>query len=370
MAEATPSVWSKAAAKTLFNPLRALYVFYGEDDVQKDEAIALLRTVVVSPDFADFDCETLDADTTTPEEILAAAGMAPFGSSHRLVIVRGAELFRKREKQSDAERLAEGVQRLGKSSCLVLRVAAAEDEKSRGKTLLTAKFDRAAYAVGAVVQCRALSEQGLQDWIEAECGAAGKRIEPAAAARLIQAAHGDRIALQGELEKAVCYIGDGKIITRASVDAVCSFDPEDVMFKLVEVISQRDPDRSLRLLHELLRYDNKPQSVAGKLLALLSRQFRFLWQAHELSRNRIDAAMIKTLPARIADELPSEGSITAMAWKARDLYALARLWDRESLVQAFEALLECDLANKGGQEGSTDVVTNIELLILSLCRTK
>ena len=62
-----------------------------------------------------------------------------------------------------------------------------------------------------------------------------------------------------------------------------------------------------------------------------------------------------------------EGSIVAMAWKARDIYGVARSWSRGEIVQAFEWMLECDLSNKGGGEGSESVVTNIEILILNLC---
>lgn len=363
-------VWSRAAAKTLFQPLQPVYVFYGEDDCLKDEALAILRKKAVDESFADFDFEMLDADAKTPEEILASANLAPFASSHRLIVVRGAEAFRKREKAADAERLAQGITQLGAASCLALRVGAAEDEKSRGKTVLSAKLDAAVKARGALVQCKALTEQGLIDWLEGEAQKADKTLDEEAALRLIKAAHGERVALTNELEKALCYAGEARHITFDMAAAVCSYDPEDVMFKLVDAISRRNADQSLRLLHELLRYDTKPQSVAGRLLALLMRQYRLLAQAHELARRRIDPAMVKSLPAEILTELPGEGSIVSMAWKARELFTSVRSWDRASLAQAFELLLECDLSNKGGSEGSEDVVTNLELLILNLCGQK
>jgi len=363
-------IFSQGAAKALFDPVQRVYVFYGEEDRQKDEALNLLRAAAVDAAFADFDYEVLEADTAAPEQILAAAGLAPFGSPYRLVVVRGAEVYRRREKQADAERLAQGISSLGPSSCLALRVAAAEDEKSRGKTILTAKLDAAIRARGATVQCKPLTEHDLLDWLAAQARAAGKRLGEEAGLRLIQSAHGDRTALVNELEKALCYVGDGPAITLEAVEATCSYDPEDVMFKLVDAITRRDADRALRLLRELLRYDTKPQSVAGRLLALLARQYRLLWQAHELSRRRFDPGQVKNLPPDLAAELPAEGSIVGMAWKARELFATARGWDRPALAQTFELLLKCDLANKGGGEGSEDVVTNLEILILNLCRMK
>ena len=176
------------------------------------------------------------------------------------------------------------------------------------------------------------------------------------------------MALHNELEKAICFAGDAPYITLDMVEETCSYNPEDVMFKLVDAISNRNADRALRLFHEVLRYDTKPQSVAGRFLALLARQIRMLTQAHELGRRKQDANSVKNLPAEIAAELPGDGSIVSMSWKARDLFGAARQWTREDLVRAFTLLVDCDIANKGGEEGSEDVVTNLELLILQLCR--
>jgi DNA polymerase-3 subunit delta len=210
----------------------------------------------------------------------------------------------------------------------------------------------------------------MVDWVVSEAARSGKKIAAQAAARIIAAGHGSRAAISNELEKAICFAGDAPLVTLSMAEATGSFDPEDVMFKLVDAIARRNADQALRLLHEILRYDPKPQAVAGKLLALLARQLRFVLQAIELKNLRIDAGAIRNLPAEVTAELPTEGSITGMAWKARDIYAQARLWDAESIANTFEWMLECDLNNKGGGGGSEDVVTNMELLILKLCESK
>src|SRR5205085_11289122 len=96
------------------------------------------------------------------------------------------------------------------------------------------------------------------------------------------------------------------------------------------------------------RYDPKPQAVAGKLLALLARQYRMLWQAKYLAERRVSPREVRSLPPDIAAELPSESSIAALAFKAADLFALARTYTWPELTRALERLLLCDLANKGG----------------------
>lgn len=362
-------IWNRVAAKTLFSPIRRIYCFYGEDDTQKDEAIELLRTTVVEDDFADFDFEVLEASSTDPSDILAAVGSAPFGSAARLVVVRGCEVYRKREGAGDAERLAAGLGSLGAGSCVALRVGADEDDKAR-KTIVSTKLDPVIREVGVMVQCRALSDEGMADWVVSEAARAGKKIAPQAAARIIAAGHGTRTAIANELEKAVCFAGDAPLVTLVMAEATGSYDPENVMFKLVDAVVRRNADMALRLFHEILRYDPKPQAVAGRLLALLARQLRLVLQAIDLKNLRIDAGAIRNLPPEITADLPGEGSISAMAWKARDIYAQTRLWNAGSITCAFEWLLECDLNNKGGAEGSEDVVTNVELLILKLCESQ
>ncbi len=360
-------IYGPATRDRLLSPLRTVYLLYGEDDRQKDETIEFLRDRCVDPSFTDFDFEAVDVSTHTPTAILAAANMAPFGSERRLVVVRGAELLRRRERVSDAEQLAEGIAQLGSASCLVLRASAGEDEAKRGKTVITSRLDAAVRARGFLVKCRSLGVEDLQELAIAKTRAEGKILHPDAAERLVQAAGGDRDTLDNELEKAICYVGERPHIGLTDVDAVCSYDAEDVMFKLVDAVGQRNADRALALLEETLRYDTKPQSVAGRLLSLLTRQFRLLWQARELMARRIEAGAIRQLPAEVASELPAEGSIAGMAWKAGDLFRQARGWDRASLVYAFEQLVATDLANKGGEEGSEDVVTNLKLLVVRLC---
>jgi DNA polymerase-3 subunit delta len=361
------AVYNPHAPESLLHPIRPVYAFWGEDDAQKDEAIAYLQKAVLAPGFEEFDREVIDAGAVTVEYILAAASQVPMSSSHRLVVVQSAELYRRRERNAEAQRLAEGIASLGPFSCLVLRVGASEEEKGRSKTALTAQLDAAIRSEGALIRCRALANEELLAWLTAEAAVAGKELEADAGQRLMEAARNDRMALHNELEKVICFVGKAPRITLADVEAVCSCDPEDVMFKLVDAITRQDSNASLRLLRELLRYDPKPQSVAGRLLALLDRQFKLIWQALELQGEGINAGSVRQLPSTIAEALPSEVNIVGMAWKAPELFRLARRWDRKRLTDAFDRMLACDLANKGSGEGSEDVVANIEVLILHLC---
>ena len=44
---------------TLIEPVRRVYVLYGEDDTQKDEAVEFLQSILLDSTFSDFDSEKM-----------------------------------------------------------------------------------------------------------------------------------------------------------------------------------------------------------------------------------------------------------------------------------------------------------------------
>ncbi len=371
MAEVTYRMGAFAA---LWKPaLLPAYLLFGEEDRMKEEAVAALIRHVVDADFADFDLEKLNASDATADTILAAVGQAPFGSDRRLVVVQGMEQWRERGKQSEAERLAEGIARLSDSACLVLVAAAQEDEDKR-KTGVTVKLDNAVKKVGAMVACRAIKGESLLAWITERVQQEGKRIVPAAAEHLVGAVGTEMRPLEQEILKLVCYVGDRPTITAQDVALIVASSPEDVMFTTIDAITRRQTDRALVLLGELHHYDPKPQAVAPKLIALLSRQYRMLWQAKFLAEKRVNPREVKMLPPDLAAELPSEGNIAQIAFKAADLFAMSRNYTWGELTHALDQLLLCDLANKGGvtdESGpfSGDLTANLQMLVMELTGT-
>lgn len=354
--------------KAALEPLANVYLLHGGDDVEQQRFVDIVRQTVTDESFADFDTETLDATDASAEQIIGAAGLAPFGSERRLVVVRSGEALRRKDRQRDTESITAAIGTIGGATCLVIKVAP-DPSRGRARTVINPKFDAAVRQHGCIVEFRTLGTDDLADWVVAEVAAQGKKIGRQAANVLVTAAHGDRTALRHEIDKAVLFVGPLDRISPQDVAMVASRDAEDVIFDLVDAVGSRQAGRALNLLHEALRYDTRPQSVAGRMLALLGRQLKLLWQASELSSRHIDPSAVRRLPETIAEDLPTEASITSVAWKARDLFAMARKWDAQSLACAFDMLLECDLANKGGTEGSGDVVGNLETLVVRLCQT-
>lgn len=280
------------------------------------------------------------------------------------------ESWRDRNKQAEAERLALGIAKLGSSVCIAL-VVAAEEEEGRRKTGVTVKLDNAVKKLGAAVTCPALKGDALSDWIIARVELEGKQIGRDEAEQLIRIVGNEMRMLEMDIIKLVCYIGDRARITARDIGLIADASPEDVMFKTVDAITRRQTDQALILLAELHRYDPKPQAVAGRLLALLSRQYRMLWQAKFLAEKRVNPRDVRSLPPELASELPGEANIAQLAFKASDLFTQSRTYSWAALTDSFEKLLLCDLANKGGVTDevgifNADPRSNLQLLVLEL----
>lgn len=358
----TSALWKK--------PDVYVYLLHGDEDCLKEEAEKALVEHFVQPDFQDFDFEVLNAESVSADSILSAAGQVPFGSERRVVVVKGMEQWRDRGRQSEADRLAEGLGRLTDATCLILVVGAQEDE-ARRKIAVTPRLDAGVKKFGRMIVCRGLTEEAGANWIQNRVKQMGKRISADASEALIQSVGTEMRLLENEILKLIFYTGERTQIEKTDVNAIVAAQSEDVVFETVEAITRQQTDRALLLLSELHRHDPKPQAVAGKLLALLARQYRMLWQAKHLAAMRVQPRDLKSLPEHLTAELPGESSITQIAFKAGDLFTLSNRYTWPDLQRALDSLLRCDLANKGGateEEGlyGSDPTANLQLLVIEL----
>lgn len=350
--------------------LMPVYLLHGEEERLKEEAVNALIQKAIAEDSTGFDLETLDVPAADASTILAAASQVPFTSERRVVLVRGMEQWRDRTRSGEIETLAQGISRLGTTACLIL-VAGADEEEAKRKTAVSVKLDNAVKKHGALVACRAMSTTDVAEWIRRYLQHQGKQIEPAAINTLIEAAGNETQLLEQELRKLINYAGENPVIRQNDVAQIVVSAPEDVMFATVDAIVRRQTDRALTLLAEAHRYDPRPQSVAARLLALLARQYRLLWQARFLAEKQLTPRNIRALPEELTAELPAEGNITQVAFKAGELLQQARDYRWEELAQALKQILLCDLANKGGATDETaffgsDPAKNLQLLVIAL----
>jgi DNA polymerase III delta subunit len=174
-------------------------------------------------------------------------------------------------------------------------------------------------------------EEQLSPWVEKLANDRQRRIRQDAVAALLQATGGDRYRIMREIEKLTTYAPEGTAITPDMVRALVAGGEVEV-FALTEALARRQAGPALVALDKLLTSDH-----ALKVLAAVGTILRNWWKLkllHEQGRN----------PAEIARETGQRSD-----FKVKKDLDMLRGWKAAQLEVALEAILEVDLAIKGGK---------------------
>jgi DNA polymerase-3 subunit delta len=359
---------SRSSSAADFSTLAPVYLFHGPEDRRKRAALAQLIERAVDPEGRDFDLEYFDADatTTTAEAVLAAACAMPMFSERRLVIVTDAGRLRDRRHARTAERLAAGVAKLPPMACLAF-VAWAEQEEDGRKRSVPEKLEAAIKAAGKLFSFAAVKPEDAAAFAVSEASVRGKKLAPALATTLVRSTGPDLDRVANEVEKLALYTGERTMIGADDVRAFVAPPPEENVFRLLDAIGERQGQQALRLLEELLGGGEPP----WRILTLLARQLRLIWQAKYLLEEGVALAAVERAPEAVTALLPQENNLPQLLarqpFQAGKLTRQARVFSWEQLQRGFDRLVKTDAAAKGWEEGVDDPVLGLELLVLDLC---
>jgi DNA polymerase III subunit delta len=151
----------------------------------------------------------------------------------------------------------------------------------------------------------------------------------------------------------VAYCGAGAI-TRADVEAVVPESAEYSIFTLVDAVSEGNAALALQTLRGL-RARNEP---VHRILALLARQVRLVWEARLLMEDRDGH-----------ERLPREPDLTRLPpFVQNKAKRQAQRFSWPKLQRALRLILDRDLALKGVEGPPVDEDEALETLIIALCR--
>ncbi len=332
-----------------------VYLVYGREEGQKHAVLQKLREQVGTDEFdrAHLDLQEVDLPT-----ILAEAMSIPAFSAFRLVMVRGVQHL----KGADAESLAGMVPRLPESTVLVLYTHAESEEEERSKGApVPAKLLNAVEKHGVVIECKPLSASSFEGWVMARVQEAGKGITQDALERFTFLTAGNTATAENELQKLVLYVGERATIERDDVDAVVSRTVEAQVFRLVDAIAMRDTAQAMRLLQDVLASGGRVEATVPRLMVLIARQFRLLWQM----RLQMDYG------GQCTQWFPSDPNLAQILARQRflerNLREQASRLSLEMLARAFDRLHQADRVLKGIDEGESDPRRVVERLVVDLC---
>ena len=326
------------------------YILHGEDDFSLGEALAEIKEGLGDEASISTNTTVLQAQNTTPAELIATCGTIPFLAPHRLVIVEGLlGLFEQqgkpkrtpKSKGSGWSSLKEYIGQMPESTVLVL----IDGKLRKGNPLfkeLAAQAD--------IREFRPLSGSQLLNWIQIRAKRGGGDISRDATRVLADLVGSNLHILSHEIEKLCLYTLD-RPIDKDDIDSLISNAREPNIFAMVDAILERRPATATRLLHQLEDEGDAPPY----LLFMITRQFRLVIQAKDLLQRKCKAFDIGNRLG-LASEYTRKKTID----QARQ-HSMTRLKD------IYGQLLDTDVAIKTGRYRGDKGELALDLLITELC---
>ncbi len=331
-------------------------VLYGPNEHARRRALVVLLDELLPEADREFALDRLDGAETTATGLLSLAQTLPFMAPRRLVVVTAAQQMPKAEQNA----LAPLVPRLQPPAVVVLEITAADPKR---RAPLEQPLWKALAGHANLQEFKLPKPEEAAGWLAKRAVELGAAIDATAAAALVQRLGPDPAALEQELAKLLLYLDGRGRIDGALVARLSPRQPEEDIFKLTDAIGERRPAVALGLLSDLLRFHNyRPE----RLLPMIARQFRQIWQVKMLQEARWQPG--RPLPPDLADRLPDPAAAARLpGWLYGRLGRQAARFAWPQLEAALDRLLRCDLAVKDIEGAVSRPDLALELLVRDLC---
>lgn len=282
--------------------------------------------------------------------VLEACAQLPMMAAKRLVELSDPEAVGKGKAGSDAAKASQAalVAYLKEPNPTTVLLIVSSGIDGRSKLVTATK------KVGAVVKFEQIKrDRDAVEFLRDAAAEGGYTIDGAALGTLTERVGTRQSALLAALERAALHAGADNPITVADVRAVCGDHKEAVIFELTDAVGLGQRDKALSVLAALFT-----ESVAGEIgqanqtLAMLIRQIRLVFTAHEAGPNPQRIAAACGVPPFVASKLASA----------------ARRFDEARLRRAYAGLARLDRDLKGGSYAVTKApYVALQRWILDVC---
>jgi DNA polymerase-3 subunit delta len=333
------------------SPGAYIYVLYGENTFERDEAVQTLKDRMRALPAGDHNLTELGPETTL-QNLRLAADAVPFLAERRMVIVRGL-LARlggrggrrptraKKSADSSADELQSLLDYLPDLPQWT-SIAFVEDLSSI-PTAFAAAIPRGR---GAVREYPRVND--VPEWIRKRARLIGVDLDEGAVRELAALGGTELRRLDSELLKLADFAPD-RTVTRADVRELV-IGRDVAVWSLLDGLAERRADKALTALRALYGQGESPEALLGRDIA---PHYRRLMVARELSlatraeRARVDVADLGLNPNTVA------------RWSDQ-----AARFEREELEAGLQILLELDRHIKLGE---TEPESALEVAIARLC---
>ncbi len=293
-----------------------LYFIIGPEAFLMKEILQAIKSCVLSPETADFNCEIFKAGEGEMERMREAMETLPVFSERRVIVCESAHKL----KESDWKILLPIV-KAPVETCVLIFVSSAPDKRK--------KIIKELISYSEILSAETPKDKEWIMWLKEMGKKEGLSFSDSAIALIKEYACYDLMNLDTEIKKLKRFLGSKKHISEKDVLAVVPRVRPENIFALSEAIGQKDMPSALMCLARLLE-DNQNEVGA---LALISRHIRIL--------------------ARVKEGLKKGNTEKTICHKTGVPYFFiqnyiqsANLWTEKKIVSALSALKATDKALK------------------------
>lgn len=314
------------------------YLVMGAERLLVDEAVtAILAAAVDDPqDTMSVTRVDLAEGGRTARDVVGACHALGLFAARQAVVVRAAEVLEKRTE--DRDELTRYVTDPNPATTLILVAS-----KINGTLALVKRIKKH----GAVFSFGSMRPWKVPDWVLEESRRLGHRMNKPTAKLIADLAGTELQKLRLVMEQLSLYVGPDKAIDQAAVEDLLAATRTHTVFELVDAVGDRHASAALEHLNAMLTHREPPL----RILAMLIRHFRLLWQVAE---------------ARHLGEPQGEigRRLSLHDFVAKKLWAQCTKFDAASLRRAYDSLYHTDrrLKSTGLDDGLV-----MERLVLDLC---
>jgi len=253
--------------------LRSIYLLYGEEEYLLQTSAKKIKKI-----FGELinGINYIQIDDKNVDKLISDIETPAFGYPKKLIIVKNSGLFKKegkakKEKTNRAETLQEKIATYLKENKetieeSVILVFIEQD-------IVKNELQKAIEQVGVICNFERLKPIQIAKRIKAIASAYKVNIDDRTIGYFIETCGTSMMSLINEIRKLIEYVGENGTIKIEDIEKLSIKELDSVIFDLTDNIGQKNVDKSLTILHELL-YNKEP---IQKILITLYNHFKKLY---------------------------------------------------------------------------------------------
>lgn len=253
-----------------------------------ERSVDRITEATVDPANRDFAFAAYYADETAAKEIVLDAQTLPFLADRRVILVRHAERY---GSESAAGPLLDYLASPNESTILLL-IANKVDKRT--------KFYKACAKSGAIVECPAMNQGEVLQWVQGEAKARGRTIGLDAVRALVDRAGTHLSDVDNALTNVINFVGENDApITAEDVNTACADVAEEEIWALTDAIAASRPGEALTALRRLSDLGKHPDEIIGTINWLLKSAYAVAIAPGEPNISRFVAQKVTPLTQKL-----------------------------------------------------------------------